>query len=173
MGRPERGRLVSGLFSIPLESADSIPRSFSSSSESPSPPYYTFSSVSILACGDDAIMSRVILLSLSLSAERMSSHPLLPPFFLLFFLSSVARNRCGHISGARNHQFRARKRRVKRVWLRAYLNKHFALRTNVGRRVRACVRAFLPSLSLCVAWNCRRLFFSCSFCAVLPSYARS
>lgn len=63
-------------------------------------------------------------------------------FLLLFFLlPSVTRNRCGHISGARNHQFRARKRQVKRVWLRAYLNKHFALRS-WRRAVRLSVMGF-------------------------------
>lgn len=46
------------------------------------------------------------------------------PFF--FFLPSASRvNRCGHISGARNHQFRARKRQVKRVCLRALLKQTF------------------------------------------------
>lgn len=105
---------MSGLFSIPLESADSIPRSFSFSLEPPSPLYYTFSisSVSILARCSDAILPHVILLFLSLffspslfslSLYLSSSFSLPPPslslslplcFFLSFSLrclSSVSR----------------------------------------------------------------------------------
>lgn len=95
-------------------------------------------------------------------------------FFLSFFFFLLAlrpaRNRCGHISGACNHQFRARKRQVKRVRLRALLKQTFCSTKLTWGGEAARIRAF-PLFVLCArVWKTPMSFSfrsSCSRCSLL------